>query len=158
MTPATLVGNGAQALIPITQSLGTFWANAMQNGPPTPNDNQGTFLLDFALKFTGTGSSAGVSLNLYLQDNISSSPSVIEIGPFVAKFGAIGLAAEVPNRVYLFPSVAVRVQPARTQGFRRLTGLRIQKVVSGAQTDTIGLASSGPCAATWFNQTIPFGP
>lgn len=157
MTPATLVGNGAQALIPITQSLGTFWANTMQNGPPTPNDNQGTFLLDFALKFTGTGSSAGVSLNLYLQDN-TSSPLVIEIGPFVARFGAIGLAAQVPNRVYLFSSVAVRVQPARAQGFRRLTGLRVQKVVSGAQTDTIRLASSGPCAATWFNQTIPFGP
>lgn len=157
MTPNILVGNGAQALIPITQSLGTFWANAMENGPPTPNDNQGTFLLDLALKFTGTGTSAGVSLNLYLQDN-TSSPLVIEIGPFVAKFGAIGLAAQVPNRVYLFPSVAVRVQPARAQGFRRLTGLRIQKVVLGAQADTIRLASSGPCAATWFNQTIPFGP
>lgn len=155
MTPTTLVNNGDVGFIPITQSVGTFWANAMENAPPTPNDNQGTFLLDLALKFTGTGTSAGVSLNLYLQDNISG-PLVIEIGPFIAKFGAIGLAAQVPKRVYLFSSVAVKVQPARAQGFRKLTGLRIQKVVLGAQSDLIKLASSGPCSATWFNQTLPF--
>lgn len=156
MTPNTLVGNGAQGLIPITQSVGTFWENVMQNGPPSYTSTQGsTFLLDFSLKFTGTQSASGVSLLMWLQDNTSSP--IVEVGPYTLRYGAIGISNQVPERIYLFSSIAVNVQPARAQGFRKLTGLRIRKSILGQSIiDTIRLASSGPCSATWFNQTLPF--
>lgn len=156
MTPASLNSNGAVGLIPITQSVGTFWENTMENGLPSPIDNQGTFILDVALKFTGSGSSGGVSLNMYLQDDTQSPP--IEVGPFLAKFGATGVAAQVPNRIYLFSSVAIRVYPARASGFRKLTGLRFVKTQQSGIPTTLRLSSSGPCSATWFNQTFPFVP
>lgn len=155
MTPTTLVNNGDQGLIPITQSVGTFWEDVMENGPPPYTNPQGsTFILDFALKFTGTASAAGISLAMYLQDNTSSP--VVEVGPFTLRYGAIGVSSQVPNRIYLFSSVAVRVEQARASGFRKLTGLRIRKIKFGSSAlDTIRLASSGPCSATWFNQTVP---
>lgn len=153
MTPPTLVNDGDQGIIPITQSVGTFWEDAMENGPPLPNNNQGTFVLEFSLKFTGTASAAGISLLLYLQDN-TSSPTA-EVGPFVLRAGAIGVSSQVPERIYLFTSMAVKVQPARASGFSKLTGLRIVKTKVGQSfLDTIRLASSGPCYATWFNQTL----
>lgn len=157
MTPTTLVNNGDQALIPITQSVGTFWEDVMQNGPPSYTNPQGsTFILDFALKFTGNASSAGVSLAMWLQDN-TSSPLVFEVGPFILEYGAIGFSSQVPNRIYLFSSIAVRVEQARAGGFRKLTGLRIRKSIFGQTSiDTIRLTTSGPCSATWFNQTVPF--
>jgi len=157
MTPTTLVNDGDQALIPITQSVGTFWEDVMENGPPSYTNPQGsTFILDFALKFTGTASAAGISLEMYLQDN-TSSPLVFEVGPFILKYGAIGASSQVPERIYLFSSVAVRVEQARASGFRKLTGLRIRKIKLGSSAlDTIRLASSGLCSASWFNQTVPF--
>jgi len=156
MTPAALVVDGAQGLIPITQSVGTFWEDVMENGPPSYTNFQGsTFILDFALKFTGTKSASGISLSMYLQDNTSNP--VVELGPYFLKAGAIGTMDRVPDRIYLFSSVAVKVEPARASGFRKLTGLRIRKTKLGPSIpDTIRLASSGPCSATWFNQTVPF--
>jgi len=157
MIPNSLPIVGSTALIAVTQTPGTFWANVMQNGPPAYANTTGTtFMLDFSLKFTSTAS-GGNSTNLimYLQDNTGGS--VKEIGPFIARAGAIGTSTQVPNRIYLFAPLIVKVEQARAQGFRTLTGLRVTQTASLPNNPpVIILASSGPCSATWFNQSVPF--
>ncbi len=155
MVPSSLSVVGVSATIAITQSLGTFWANVMQNGPPSYASTAGTtFLLNLSLKFTGTASSS-TNVVLYMQDN--TGPTLVELGPYIAKAGATGASFNVPNRVSMFVPIAVRVEQARAQGFRRLTGVRVFLTQSPPNNPSITrLSSVGACYATWFNQTVPF--
>lgn len=151
MVPSTIISLNSSALIDITQSPGTLWASIMQNGLPY---STGIFMVNFALKFTGTASSSYPNITLFLQDN-TQSPTV-ELGPFiaVAKGGAIGLSSLVPERTYLFPDCAINIAQARALGFRRLTGLRVFQGANLTNPSIIRLTSSGNCWATYFSQTV----
>ena len=156
MTPSIIGGylGPTTATIPITQTLGTFWESVWNNGPPF-GLLPGTFLMNFSLKFLsymppGIGGQSAVTLSIWLQDTTNG---LVEIGPF-QNFTADG-SNDFPLRTFVVSDIAVNV--GQNLGFRRLTGLRLLVTRQGFPVfASFKMVSSGPCYATWFNQTVPF--
>jgi len=149
MVPQTLTTSGQSGVVTVSQEAGTIWESIFLNGTPY---STGIFLLTTSFKLSGTPTPALLlQITYYLQDTTQSP--VVELGPYIAKTGPIGVAANDPIKTWFITETDINIQTARNAGFRRLTSFRFRLSFTAGAPQTVTLSTGGNGWATYFSQT-----